>query len=42
MTVLPGKRYPDLVNDDEKLLQNSFTVPGAALVDVPASLLAPA
>jgi uncharacterized protein (TIGR03032 family) len=38
VTVLPGKRYPDLINDDTKLLENSFTVPDAALVDVPATL----
>jgi hypothetical protein len=38
VTVLPGKRYPDLINDDQKLLENSFTVPDAALADVPASL----
>jgi uncharacterized protein (TIGR03032 family) len=42
VTVLPGKRYPDLINDDEKLLENSFVVPDAALADVPASLRAPA
>ena len=28
----------DLINDDEKLLENSFTVPDAALADVPAAL----
>jgi uncharacterized protein (TIGR03032 family) len=38
VTVLPGKRFPDLINDDDKLLQNSFTVPDSALADVPASL----
>jgi uncharacterized protein (TIGR03032 family) len=41
VTVLPGKRYPDLINDDEKLLENSFTVRDAALADVPASLRGP-
>jgi uncharacterized protein (TIGR03032 family) len=40
VTVLPGKRYPELINDDEKLLENSFVVPDAALADVPASLRA--
>jgi len=40
VTVLPGRRYPDLINDDEKLMENSFTVPDAALADVPASLRA--
>ncbi len=38
VTVLPGRRYPDLINDDTKLLENSFTVPDAALADVPAAL----
>jgi uncharacterized protein (TIGR03032 family) len=38
ITVLPGKRYPDLINDDEKILGNSFTVPDEALADVPAAL----
>jgi uncharacterized protein (TIGR03032 family) len=37
VTVLPGRRYPELINDDEKLLENSFVVPDAALADVPAS-----
>jgi uncharacterized protein (TIGR03032 family) len=36
--VLPGRRYPELVNDDTKLLENSFVVPDAALADVPATL----
>jgi uncharacterized protein (TIGR03032 family) len=38
VAVLPGLRYPDLINDNEKLLENSFVVPDAALVDVPAAL----
>ena len=42
VTVLPGRRYPDLINDDEKLRENSFKVPDAALADVPASLRGPA
>ena len=42
VTVLPGRRYPDLINDDETLLENSFTVPDAALADVPAVLQGPA
>ena len=37
VTVLPGRRYPELINDDEKLLENSFVVPDAALADVPAA-----
>ena len=36
--VLPGRRYPELVNDDAKILENSFVVPDAALADVPAEL----
>jgi uncharacterized protein (TIGR03032 family) len=42
VTVLPGRRYPDLINDDERLLENSFVVPDAALADVSAALRAPA
>src|SRR3954452_6905640 len=38
VTLLPGRRWPELINDDEKLLENSFVVPDAALVDVPAAL----
>ena len=41
VTVLPGRRYPELINDDEKLLENSFVVPDAALADVSAVLRAP-
>ena len=33
--VLPGKRYPELINDDTKLLENSFVLPDEALRDVP-------
>lgn len=36
--VLPNRRYPELINDDAKLLENSFVVPDAALADVPAAL----
>jgi uncharacterized protein (TIGR03032 family) len=42
VTLLPGRRFPELINDDEKLLENLFVVPDAALADVPASLRAPA
>jgi uncharacterized protein (TIGR03032 family) len=42
VTVLQGRRYPELMNDDEKLLENSFVVPDAALADLPASLRGPA
>jgi uncharacterized protein (TIGR03032 family) len=38
--VLSGKRYPDLINDDAKLLENSFVLPDEALRDVPAPLRA--
>jgi uncharacterized protein (TIGR03032 family) len=38
--VLPGRRYPDLINDDAKLLENSFVVPDDALGDVPDALRA--
>jgi uncharacterized protein (TIGR03032 family) len=42
VAVLPGWRYPDLINDNDTLLENSFVVPNAALADVPAVLRAPA
>jgi hypothetical protein len=41
VTVLPGRRWPELINDDETLLENSFVVPDAAPADVPATLRAP-
>ena len=34
--------YQELINDDEKLLENSFVVPDAALADVSAALRVPA
>ncbi len=37
-TVLAGRRYPDLIKDDAKLLENSFTVPDAALADLSLAL----
>jgi hypothetical protein len=37
--VLPGKRFPELINDDEKVLENSFVVPDRALGDLPESLV---
>jgi uncharacterized protein (TIGR03032 family) len=40
VAVLPGRRWPELINDDETLLENSFVVPDAALADVPAPLQA--
>jgi hypothetical protein len=42
VTLLPGRRYPELINDDEKLLENSFVVPDAALADVSPAVRAPA
>jgi uncharacterized protein (TIGR03032 family) len=42
VTVLPGRRYPELINDDDELLENSFVVPDAALADVSAALQVPA
>ena len=42
VTVLPGRRWPELINDDQSLLENSFVVPEAALAEVPAALRAPA
>jgi uncharacterized protein (TIGR03032 family) len=41
VTVLPGRQRPELINDDETLLENSFVVPDAALADVPALMRAP-
>jgi uncharacterized protein (TIGR03032 family) len=42
VTVLPGRRYPELIDDHDTLLENSFVVPDAAFADVPALLRAPA
>ena len=38
MTAPPARRLPDLLNDDEPLLENSFTVPEAAPAEVPAAM----
>jgi uncharacterized protein (TIGR03032 family) len=35
--VLPGRLFPELISHDERLLENSFVLPDAALADVPAS-----
>jgi uncharacterized protein (TIGR03032 family) len=40
VAVLPGRRWPELINDDDTRLENSFVVPDAALADVPAALRA--
>ncbi len=42
VTVLSGRRYPDLINDDDTLLENSFVVPVAAMSDLSAALRSPA
>jgi uncharacterized protein (TIGR03032 family) len=36
--VVRGRRFPDLINDDSKLLENSFVLPDEALRDVSPSL----
>jgi uncharacterized protein (TIGR03032 family) len=36
--VLPGSRYPELVNEDRELLANSYELPDAAIADVPNDL----
>jgi hypothetical protein len=38
--VLPQARFPDLINDDPKILSDSFVLPDAALSQVPDSLQA--
>ena len=40
VTVLPGRRYPDLINDDEQLLENSFVVPTGCLGEVATTVRA--
>jgi hypothetical protein len=40
VTVPPGRRWPELINDDDTRLENSFVMPDAALADVPAALRA--
>ena len=40
--VLAGRRYPDLINDDNKLIADSFVLPDDALNDVTGPLRAPA
>jgi len=36
--LLPGRRYPDLINDDANVLENSFVLPDEALDSVPAGI----
>jgi uncharacterized protein (TIGR03032 family) len=38
--VVPGKRYPELINDDQSLVENSFVLPDEALREVPSSMRA--
>jgi uncharacterized protein (TIGR03032 family) len=40
VAVLPGRRWPELINDDDQRMENSFVVPDEALADVPAALRA--
>jgi hypothetical protein len=38
VAVLPQVRYPDLVNDDPRILSDSFVLPANALGQLPDSL----
>src|SRR5215210_6681231 len=40
VALLPGIRFPDLINDNTELVGSSFVLPDAALRDVPAELRA--
>ncbi len=40
VALLPGIRYPDLINDNAELVGSSFVLPDEALRDVPAELRA--
>jgi uncharacterized protein (TIGR03032 family) len=40
VTVLPGRRYPDLINNDETLLESSFVIPTEYLGEVAATVRA--
>ena len=42
VTVLPGRRYPELINDDMTLLESSFVVPTECLDEVAATVRASA
>ena len=37
----PGRRFPDLINDDVALMQNSFVVPDAALSEISHAMHVP-
>ena len=38
VALLPGMRFPDLINDDAELVGSSFVLPDDALRDVPVEL----
>jgi uncharacterized protein (TIGR03032 family) len=40
VVLLPGVKFPDLINDNAELIGSSFVLPDAALRDVPAELRA--
>ena len=40
VAALPGRRYPDVVNDDENVLENSFVIPAENLGEVAATVRA--
>jgi uncharacterized protein (TIGR03032 family) len=40
VSVLPGQRYPELINDEEKILEDSFVVPTEWLGEVAATVRA--
>lgn len=37
--VLPGRRFPELLNEDEEFIAQTFTLPDESLKDVPSTLL---
>ena len=39
--VLPGRRFPDLINDNAQLISDSFVLPDSALDEVAASYRGP-
>jgi len=40
--VLPGRRFPDLINDNTQLISDSFVLPDSALEEVAGSYRGPA